>query len=132
MNNKTKHLEMIQVIVARMGKNSFLVKGWTITIAVAMLSFAPKNQMGLFIPVVLFPSIGFALLDAYYLQLERKYRRLYDIVRAKKDEEIDFCLTIGKECDDSTTKYAKCLFSKSIWIFYLAILVVSVGIIIAL
>ena len=31
MDNKIKHLEMIEAIIERMANNSFLLKGWAIT-----------------------------------------------------------------------------------------------------
>ena len=89
MENKIKHLEMIQAIITRMAQNSFMIKGWALTLVVAMVAFVPKTA-GLFVPIVLVPILIFALLDAYYLRLERRYRKLYDIVSKKEDAEIDF------------------------------------------
>ena len=131
MENKIKHLEMIQAIITRMAQNSFMIKGWALTLVVAMFAFVPKTA-GLFVPIVIVPILIFALLDAYYLQLERRYRKLYDIVRKKEDAEIDFELKITKECQDRSTSLLNCIFSRSIQFYYVPILCVSVGIIIGL
>jgi len=32
MENKVKHLEMIQAVIARMATNSFMFKGWAVTL----------------------------------------------------------------------------------------------------
>jgi len=31
MENKIKHLEMLQNVIARMASNSFIIKGWSVT-----------------------------------------------------------------------------------------------------
>jgi len=36
--NEIKHLEFIQTNIARMGQNSFQMKGWAITIVTALLA----------------------------------------------------------------------------------------------
>lgn len=131
MENKIKNLEMIQAIITRMAQNSFMIKGWALTLVVAMFAFVPKTA-GLFVPIVIVPILLFALLDAYYLQLERRYRKLYDIVRNKEEERIDFELKITKECETSNNNLLNCIFSRSILIYYIPILCVSVGIIIGL
>lgn len=131
MENKIKHLEMIQAIIIRMAQNSFMIKGWALTLVVAMFAFVPKTA-GLFVPIVIVPILIFTLLDAYYLQLERRYRKLYDIVRNKEEAEIDFELKITKECKDRSNSFLNCTFSRSILFYYISILCVSVGIIIGL
>ena len=36
-DGRIKHLELIQMVVARMGNNSFLIKGWSLTVTGALL-----------------------------------------------------------------------------------------------
>lgn len=131
MGNKIKHLEMIQSLTTRMAQNSFMIKGWTLTLVVAMFAFAPQTEW-FFLPIVLLPILIFACLDAYYLQLEKRYRNLYDIVRNKEDTEIDFQLKISKDCKTKKDGYGRCLFSTSILLYYLPILIVAIGIIVVL
>lgn len=70
---KIKHLEMIQGIITRMNQNSFMLKGWMITIVSALLAiYADKGNIGYLI-VSIFPILVFWFLDAYYLQQERKF-----------------------------------------------------------
>jgi hypothetical protein len=70
-----KEIEIIQNIIKRMAFNSFIIKGWTITlITVTMLI---KGGLNLSL-VVLFPLFMFWYLDAWFLQQERAYRKLYD------------------------------------------------------
>ena len=48
MNDKAqviKHLEMIQGVVNYLGHNSFLIKGWSMTILVAGIVFVARTEM---------------------------------------------------------------------------------------
>jgi hypothetical protein len=76
-----KHLEFVQAVIARQAGNSFLLKGWSITVAVALFAFAAKDTDPRFAILALFPALAFWALDAYYLRQERLYRELYDHVR---------------------------------------------------
>ena len=40
MEAKLQHLQFIQAVIARMATNSFLFKGWAITIAAGLSAFA--------------------------------------------------------------------------------------------
>jgi hypothetical protein len=80
-SNHIKHLEMIQAVVARLGGNGFLVKGWAITIAGAFLAFAVnREEYGLAL-AALAPTFLFWLLDTSFLRNERLFRNLFDRVR---------------------------------------------------
>ena len=76
---RIKHLEMIQATIARMNHNSFLVKGWAITLFAAMFAFGVKTTPATLIAI--FPAMmGFWLLDSYYLWIEKQFRALHIIV----------------------------------------------------
>lgn len=79
---EVRHLEMLQSILARLASNSFSIKGWTVVIYAALLIFFMKDFNG---PtclsfVLLIPAAFFWILDGYYLNLERKYRKRYELV----------------------------------------------------
>jgi len=84
-NEQTKHLEFIQTAVSRMASNSFLLKGWSVTLAVALLGLAAKDSNAKFAFLALIPPICFWALDAYYLRQERLFRKLYDKIRKLSD-----------------------------------------------
>lgn len=132
MEQKIKHLEMIQSIINRMAQNSFMLKGWALTLVAATFAFVPKQNIWFFIPIVLGPILIFVLLDAYYLQLERKYRNLYDMVRQKEESDIDFDMKLNANCSTKESQYIQCIGSRSIWLYYLSIVIIAIGIIIAL
>jgi len=76
---KVQHLNMIQGIINRLANNSFLVKGWMITVAVAGYGFGFENGSKKIILLTMIAVILFWVIDAYYLQQERIFRRLYDL-----------------------------------------------------
>ena len=87
---KNNHLSMIQSTIQRMGNNSFMLKGWAVLVIVAIFTFAGEQNNVKCILFTIIPLIVFWGLDSYYLQLERKFRILYDDVRNKKEEDIDY------------------------------------------
>ena len=95
----TKHLEFIQAVITRMAGNSFLLKGWTVTLAAALFALAAADARVAFAAMALFPALSFWGLDAYYLRQERLFRKLYDAVRLASDEAFDkdpFSLSTAK------------------------------------
>jgi hypothetical protein len=79
--NRVKHLEMIQAVIGRLGNDSFLVKGWSITVAGAFFGFAVSSDNGPLALAAVLPTGFFWSLDTYYLWSERLFRVLYDHVR---------------------------------------------------
>jgi hypothetical protein len=77
---KIKHLEFIQNVITRMNKNSFQLKGWTVTIVSAILAIYVSTKNCYFVLSGIFPTVIFWFLDAYYLTQERKFRGLYNDV----------------------------------------------------
>lgn len=45
MDNKHKHLELIQGVVNRMSQHSFVLKGWSITLVVAVVALNAKDGL---------------------------------------------------------------------------------------
>ncbi len=90
---KLKHLEMIQVVINRMANNSFLLKGWSVTLTAALFALAAKGSNPVFILLAWVPALMFWGLDGYYLRQERLFRKIYDKVRKIKDDSgIDFSM----------------------------------------
>lgn len=124
---KMKQLEMIQAIIVRMAQNSFWVKGVTVTLTSAILIFYSDLAVSnLFSLIIILPIVGFALFDAFYLQLERRYRCLYNKNRKKDNLEIDFDLSPPQASVEDKTTYIKCVFSKSILMFYPVVIAIVI------
>ena len=98
MEAKLKHLEFIQGAISRMATNSFLFKGWAITIAAGLAGFATVDSRAALLIIALGSSVLFWGLDGYYLWLERGFVKLHNTVAAKSDADIDFSMKIDKKC----------------------------------
>lgn len=121
--NKVEHLKMIQSIIDRMGNNSFMLKGWGIGVMIAIFAFAGKGKEAECVIFTIIPLIIFWLLDSYYLFLERKYRDLYNEVRNKDENEINFDMNPNevkiKLSDVNKKSYFSAIFSKTTMMFYI-------------
>ena len=112
---KEKHLEFAQGVINRMGQNSFLIKGWTVTLVSALFALAAKDSNQKFVIVAYFPTVVFWLLDSYYLYQERLFRKVYDHVR--KETTVDYSLNT-KKFDKGFSDWASAALSKTILLFY--------------
>ncbi len=75
------HLGFIQNVITRMAQNSYLLKGWTVTLVAAIFALSLTLKSAGFIAIALLPVLTFAVLDAFYLRQEQLFRELYDVVR---------------------------------------------------
>lgn len=103
MENKLKHLDFIQAIIAKMGSTSFLVKGWAVTLVSALFALAAKDSNVRFVYIAYLPALAFWFLDAFFLRQERLYRNLYDTVRIKPADQIDFDLNASSFGTEKTS-----------------------------
>lgn len=117
---KILHLEFIQNIINRMNSNSFQIKEWMITIVSALLALYASSDNLTYIFVAIVPTLLFWYLDAYYLQLERKFRGLYDDVK-DPEKSIPFFSMDITNYKDGRFKFCECLFSKTTAPLYLLI-----------
>jgi len=121
MENKTKHLEMIQGVINRMANNSFLLKGWSVILVSALFALAAKDSNKLYIYLAYFPTIAFWVLDGYFLWQERLYRKLYDKVRIMDEPAIDFSMDTSSIVS-RVSAWCDVVFSKTLFIFHGAII----------
>ena len=120
-DEKIQYLQMIQEVISRMSTISSVIKGFAITIIttiIAVLGTRILENCKIFIFLLLL--IALPMLDAYYLQLERKYRTLYEDVRLDK-HPVDFCLSASS--DNNENIFWKCICSKCILGFYIPIFI---------
>lgn len=99
LDAKLKHLEFIQGVIARMSNSSFLFKGWAVTIAAALTTFAATDtKVALHVALVaaMVSTALFWALDGYYLWLERGFVKLYKQVAAREPDQIDFAMNVDK------------------------------------
>lgn len=87
--DKQRHLEFLQLAINRMASNSFILKGWNITLIVGLFALSLKDLSSSYLYLAILPALAFWGLDAYYLRQERLFRALYNFVRRTKRKEID-------------------------------------------
>ena len=122
MENKLKHLEMIQGIINRMASNSFALKGWSVTLVAGIFALSSKDANEIYFLIAYIPIIVFWFLDAYYLKQERLFRELYDKVSKISDDNlVDFSMNTSEFKEKVSA--IPCLMMKSISItpLYLSI-----------
>ena len=119
--SKIKYLEMIQQVISRMSNNSFLLKGWTITIIAGIFSLNHDNMLSMFYLLIYFIILIFWLLDTYYLQLERKYRHLYN--KVLEENNVSFKFDLDSPCLGNKTFFLQVFVSKTELGFYLLLII---------
>ena len=92
-DDKLKYLEFLQLTIARMATNSFVIKGWSVALGAAVLGFSVKDGNWRLALIATGPAACFCLLDAYYLGLEKLFRGLWD--RAVAGQEATFNMNPG-------------------------------------
>lgn len=108
---------MLQAVIARMGGNLFILKGWSITLIVALIAIIGKDLNARNVVLSFAVLFIFWILDGYFLSLERCYRSLYDQVRANPQNEADFSMEIKNTLNGRNTWF-RSMFSKTLLIFY--------------
>ena len=129
-DGKKEYLQILQEPICRMSTISAIFKGFAATIVagISAISYASTNiwVLGLsFLPV-----LAFAILDLYYLKLERKFRFLFDQVRMDK-HEIDFSMKLTNDPLEIISAKARtwdCIKSPSIYLFYPLMLLILIAV----
>ncbi|SCF03276.1 hypothetical protein [Micromonospora mirobrigensis] len=121
---RIKHLEFIQAIVNRLGTNSFLIKGWAITVTAAIFAFEAKDPNWRMALTTFLPVVAFWLLDSYFLRQERLFRRLYDDVRRKDSSTEPFSMDVRPY--QRAVRLSAVVRSRTMVIFYGVLFVLAV------
>lgn len=134
MENKIRHLELIQGVINRMAGNSFALKGWAVTLVAGIFALSSKDADKRYFLVAYIPIIVFWGLDSYYLLQEKLYRSLYDRVRLTAEDKIDFSMDASaKEIKGEKNTFWNCVCSTTeLWFYFPLAIVSSVAVIISL
>jgi len=97
---RIKHLEFIQSVINRMGHNSFVLKGWSVTLVAAIFVLAAKNADEGYTLFAILPGLAFWGLDAYYLRQARLFRKLYDGVRKGERDDDQYTMNTADYAAD--------------------------------
>jgi hypothetical protein len=118
MEQKLKHLELVQGVINRMAHCSFLLKGWSVILLSGLVALAAKETNPLFVYLAYLPVIAFWILDGYYLYQERLYRKLYSEVRQTSPEDIDFGMNASRFKGADKATWPESIFSTTMLLFH--------------
>jgi hypothetical protein len=126
---KIEYLKMVQEPINRMSTKSSIIKGFTVTVLVGLFSLLGNDVNNAQIIFVMVLVVMCACLNIYYLKLERKFRFLYELIRVG-NKEMDFSMSVKnlskKEQKDARATLCKCIFSTSILVFYLPVILLAI------
>lgn len=114
----SKHLEFIQNAITRMSNNSFILKGWAVTIVSLLFALAMNNSDKRFVILAILPTLVFWGLDAYYLRREKLFRELYDYVRLSERKNLDAFSMSTKKFENKVDMWCGILFSSTVISLY--------------
>lgn len=120
---KIAYLQLIQEPIGRMSTISSVIKGFAAAViaGIMAISLSDISLCAMIIGAILL--MAFMNIDIYYLRLERQYSYLYEQVRLGK-MPVNLCLKLQlakKDRKEARATFGKCLFSKSILLFYIPI-----------
>ena len=119
-----KEIDLIQDIIKRMAFNSFMIKGWAITlVVVALLLKGTEYQVW----IAFIPLLVFWFLDAYFLLQERMYRKLYGWVVNNRLETEEYLFDMdANRFKDEVQSIPRIMCSITLVLFYgfIAILII--------
>lgn len=124
--DKRAYLQMLQEPICRMSTISAIFKGFAATIVagVSTIQYSTTNTYVLILSFL--PVLAFAIMDVYYLVLERKFRFLFEQVRQDK-HDIDFSMSLTKdplEIISARARICDCIKSPSIYLFYPMLIII--------
>lgn len=142
MNNNevlVKEIDLTQACIKRMAQNSFIVKGWTISLVTVVLAFLPeKVNITLLCLLGIIATLCFWYLDAFFLRCERLYRWKYEWIIASRQTNNSYFFDLdpynksmwlpdknGKK--RSIPSVARMMFTKTLMPIYIPLIVLPVS-----
>lgn len=116
-----KEIDLIQGCINRMANNSFLIKGCALGVFAGVTAFTKGENMNnivLLLCTTVVPFICFWVLDAYFLQIERKYRAMYtERLTKRKNNDSDELFNLNPS-KYKVSSILRIMFSQTLTIFY--------------
>ena len=117
---KNEYLQMLQEPICRMSTISAIFKGFAAAIVAGISTLSYSSINWWILGLSFLPVLSFAMLDIYYLQLERKFLFLFEQVRTGK-HDVDFSMKLTTDPLEIISARARtwdCIKSPSIYLFY--------------
>ena len=131
-----KEIDLIQSCINRMAKNSFMIKGWFVSIYAVVLALLPEKINILLVCISLIAvNVLFWYLDGFFLRTEKVYRNIYQWVIEERGHnnrdlmyQLDPKLFKGKIKEVDNIR--KVMVSNTLCCFYLIPLIIVVAVLI--
>lgn len=124
-----KEIDLIQGMITRMTNNSFLLKGWIVSLIAVVLALTKDTIVAtnfIYFGLLLFlPIIVFWYLDAFFLHKEKCYIKLYNWVIDNRKNTNDFLYNLDyKRFEGEVDSIKGIMISKTLLPFYGLIILV--------
>ncbi len=118
-----KEIDLIQAVITRMANNSFLLKGWLISLVAVILALSKDTLVTDDVTYLSFilclPVLVFWYLDAFFLHKEKCYRKLYEwVITNRKDSDEHLYSLNYTRFEDKVEGIWKIMFSSTLLPFY--------------
>ncbi len=128
-----KEIDLIQGVINRMANNSFLLKGWLITLIAIVLALSKDTIMihditylGI---IICLPVLVFWYLDAFFLHKEKCYRKLYEWVIQNRENNVEYLYSLNyKRFKKDVQSVLRIMFSETLLPFYGLTIIILAGI----
>lgn len=128
-----KEIDLIQACITRMAQNSFMIKGWFVSLYAVILALLPeKVNILLLCSALVAVTLIFWYLDGFFLRTEKVYRKIYDWVlevRPNNNKELLYQLNPSKfnEKIQETESVLEVMWSKTLrWFYFIPLLFVLI------
>lgn len=127
-----KEIDLIQSVINRMANNSFLLKGWIVSLITVILALTKDTivvtHLSYFSIILLLPVIVFWYLDAFFLHKERCYIQLYEWVINNRRTSLENTYSLNyKKYENNVDSIFKIMFSTTLRVFYGFIVLILSG-----
>lgn len=86
-----KEIDLIQGCINRMSQNSFVIKGWLITLIAVVLGLLPETfNIRILCIIGFLTTICFWYLDGFFLKIEKLYRWKYEWIIKNRNTSNNF------------------------------------------
>lgn len=117
-----KEIDLIQGCISRMSQHSFYLKGWLISLIAVLIAVTDKSEktekiliINIFLILI---TCTFWYLNAYFLRLERLYRKLYEWVISNRLKTYKYVYDLNLKDRFKEKSIVKTMFSSTVLIFY--------------
>jgi len=114
-----KEIDLIQNCINRMAQNSFLLKGWTVSLLAVVIAVARDLDFMYLCLLLMLPLMFFWYLDAVILRMEKMYRQMYNWVIRNRGSTNEYLYDLDpNRFRTDVPGESRIMVSKSLLVFY--------------